>query len=287
MELYRAGTLIKTAGASLPNISRSVETTHYISLSNYFGTNIIEDDVVRITSAQNIENFFYITNGAVVEDDKTQIVVNTQPIKVNEESGYKEFRIASITKDVIYVEDKSLLEAKGYYDVQKYYLIKLDLEEESYYYRTSRTYSVTGTNFNLYKNYSDEICFVFNEGVTNSTITSVVFADWSSAFKLYNAVVSNNTIQNSQVETALPDLDGDRLSCLRFYILDEGNAAIGRAEIDDKTGKITFKSSLQKNEYIKVQIKMIVSGNDRTLGTEDDTQLELGVLNLGVKVISN
>ena len=65
-------------------------------------------------------------------------------------------------------------------------------------------------------------------------------------------------------------------------IVDEG--ASGKASIDS-TGKITISSSFGLDEYIKVVLKLYVSGSDRQFGENETnlTSIKLGEIRLGLK----
>ena len=89
------------------------------------------------------------------------------------------------------------------------------------------------------------------------------------------------TTANADLEGVLDNSKNNYLNYLEFIIdtASDPNAS-GNASIDDN-GTITYNDNFTYNEYIRVVVRMRVSGADRTFKTEDDTFIEMDTLRLG------
>ena len=233
-----------------------------------------ENDIVKISSCNGVgkNNFFYITTDDIkgntsLENDLT-------------------FKISVIEEDAIYVENASLLSSTGYYGVTKYYILRTDFsvenqvestENENYFhYRATRNYIVTGIVYQLQRDYSREIAFTLSKSEEEQEVTS-----WSNgSFTLYQGEVKTSSIEIGNT------VDVANISEYMKYSLDlekDSNVTLtmGQATITSEGG-ITLVKDFEEDQYIKVVIKMGVSGADRQIGGTDTTYLILDTLNLAL-----
>ncbi|MBQ8792367.1 MAG: hypothetical protein IJZ62_01980, partial [Clostridia bacterium] len=261
MTLTRDGETLKTASVSLSNTGSGAYKTFYISLSEKFGQNVQDGDIVQIISDSNVEKFYYITGEA------------------SNESG-KEFTIATISKDVIYLENADLLDDDNIADVTKYYIAKTteqsagaDTPEDkyddkyegaSYYYRVSRTYQVTAYYYTLEKAYDGSVA-----NVLSTSSSSFELSSWGDAF---NCLILDQ-YGSSSSGTASSDY-------LRFGLVSDGKSAVGKVKEIKQSGEIVLNEQLKANEYIKIKIELVVSGTDRD-GTETEYNADYIYFDLG------
>lgn len=265
MTLSRGGNIISNASVTASNTGKSYDKTEYISLSQYFGANVKEGDIVSINNAQNA-TFFYITK------ENTTGALN----------GATSFVIGNIENDYIYIENADLISLNSYYNVKKYYVMNCTIEGSSFSYQVERTYAVTGYYYKSVKEFIREIGFTINDADKDKTIS---LADWrNGAFTLREAINNQGVIEEASEENA--DIN---LSYLRFSIDSTTSTidgmTIGNAEIDEKTGTITLGDSFTESQYIKVVLQMAVSGKDRNIDTHEtgDAYHYLGTLNLSTE----
>ena len=270
----------KTTSVTVQNNGSSHPTTKYISLSQYFGVNVNQGDTITISKCDNsATEFYYVTNnsGAIVNNKKSFTTGITK----------LEYTISAITNDIIYVEDASLLSSTGYYGVTKYYIVATKFGDASseftFHYRAIRNYTVTGMVYKLDREYTKEIGFTINSAYNadSKTWSAADIGAWCSAFTLYQGSSTSGAIEKSTI-TITPDTIQNYL---RYSLkLDEDESTgmtMGKAEIDAKTGTIQLDPSFTTDQYIKVVIKMAVSGPDRNIeGTNDNTYITLATLNL-------
>lgn len=271
MALTRGETEKKKVSVTLQN-NNPFATTKYISLSQYFGFSVHEKDEIKISKCTDSQTEFFYMDYI---------------------SGYTTFKsegkltIKTIEQDVIFVEDATLLSSTHYYGVTKYYVLatKFGSEENNastFYYRATRNYTVTGIVYQLERNYTDEIGFKIESEYKNEAWTSAEISDWKSAFTLYKGTVEESSIIKGGIEE--PD---ETISSYLSYSLDLNNDSnstltMGKATIEGST--IKLDSSFKSDQYIKVVIKMGVSGPDRNIGGTDTTYLILDTLNLSTVV---
>ena len=92
---------------------------------------------------------------------------------------------------------------------------------------------------------------------------------------LTNATVANGLVKEEGYSDITKGYFGFSL------IVDEG--ASGKASIDS-TGKITISNSFGLDEYIKVVVKLYVSGTDRDFDKNENlSSIKLGEIRLGLK----
>lgn len=273
---------IGNATVTISNTGRDFLRTEYISLSQYFKKNVASGDKVTIKNYQ-YSKFFYIKEGnitgATTEEETTKTV---------------EFTIGNITNDYIYIEHSSLLEKNSYHNVTKYYIMncKIGSEENytTYSYQVSRDYYVTGYYYKMLQEFITEVGFTINATAGDSAN----IANWNAytaneityeAFSLRNAVYEDGVLDMSEEKSQ------ETYDYIKFFIDKSADTtsgmSIGSAEIGEDDGEITLGSTFNENQYIKVVLKMAVSGPDRILasakgadGAGDATYLTLGTLRL-------
>ena len=244
-------TIKEDVSVSLPRNNSTESTTQYISLSQYFGVNVVDGYTVEISAEDDINAFYYMTGDASADSE----VVDS-------------FTIAAITKDCIYLEKASLL-AGGNASVTKYYIASCTIDKTAFNYQVSRTYSVRGVYSGFSQGYTG---FVGNTIIQpNGETIEIPFANWAGgAFTFNGSSVSEPTN-------------------LRFEIVEEAGAVIGIASFkkdanNNPTSTLVLTKTLAANEYIKVRVLMAVSGEDRNISTISDENtiwLEVGQLRLG------
>lgn len=264
-------------------------TTKYISLSQYFGLNVNANDTIKIACTNTSTKFYYVINegtSVVNFTGYTSIDGDGNPVydKDENDNNIYVFTISTITYDVIYVEEATLLSATQYFGVTKYYILttKFGNQDDSaptFYYRATRNYTVTGIVYQLVRNYTDEIGFKISSSYDGTKWGKAELTNWKDAFILYEGKVTTSSIElGNEIE---PD-DSNYSSYFNYSLDLEGNPnsalQMGKAKIKGST--IELDSSFRPDQYIKVVIKMGVSGPDRTIGGTDTTYLILDTLNL-------
>lgn len=279
MELKRNEKSLKKTSVTLQNNNPFAKTS-YISLSQYFGINVNEGDIINISNCNGVDNsnFFYINSIDTTSDTTGKEVV----IDLS-------FTVSKIVYDAIYVENASLLSSTGYYGVTKYYILRTTFNNEegdSFHYRATRNYLVTGIVYQLQRDYSKEIAFTLKEGghVVYFKNEDGLNNGWSNgAFTLYQGEVKTASIEVGDVVSV------SDVSAYMKYSLDlekDNNVTLtmGQAAITSE-GTITLAGDFTQDQYIKVVIKMGVSGADRNISGEidDTTYLILDTLNLALE----
>ena len=286
----------RTVSRSITN-GRSVARTEYISISQLFGQNVNKGDEITIIPQDNNAQFYYVTN------DQYGNIINNHFVPATDEDGvllvssttgtYFVYRVengmqssvnnyidvSKITNDVVYVEDRSLIDnARKYYNVRKYYILDVTFTgdtggEITYTYRTSKNYVVTGYYFGLSRAIEGDMVMNLLGATNNDGVITSQFSQWNRSFTM--------TTANADLEGVLDNSKNNYLNYLEFIIdtASDPNAS-GNASIDDN-GTITYNDNFTYNEYIRVVVRMRVSGADRTFKTEDDTFIEMDTLRLG------
>ena len=274
-ELYNETPVI----VNISNTGNSWARTEYISISQYIGTNIRLGDEIQIVPRDQNATYYYTYNtssGAAIVTayDKYEVFATESgsfAIKhVNGEDTEVRISIEAISQDVIYVENASLLEARNYYNARKYYIVSVDFDgdgttEAPFNYRVSKNYYVTGKYFALQRNSTQEIipsitCMSKND--QGQWISSL--GQWSSTdyFSLHYAT------SELQSDSERKGLEANVLT----FTLDATDDASGNAEIN-ADGTITFYDSFTYDQYIKIIIRMKVSGPDRDISEDDNSGL--------------
>ena len=282
------------AVVSILNSGRSYKRTEYISISQYVGVNVNEKDRIVITPRDSNAEFYYVTN-----NDSGNVVNNRRIVEYNGNNYYlidpndnKEenntFTIESITKDVLYVEDSSLLQARNYHTARKYYVVKVEFKNEdgtsttntNFTYRVSKAYNVTGYYYKLERANTDTIMKLLSvnyDGDKGKWYTP--FADsgnvqgWTDSFTM-------NYATNKDFSKLTPDTVKNNYKNYLSFTLDDTDGGSGNASIDSSDYKIVYNSLFVYDEYIKIVIKMRVSGADRDFNTDDDTFIYMDTLRL-------
>lgn len=268
MYLYRGGSLYNETPAivDISNTGNSWARTEYISISQYIGTNVRVDDTIRIVRRDTNSTIYYVYNsGSSVRYYEYAPGSTNQVITIP---------IASITRDVIYVENASLLEARNYYNVRKYYIVSVSFggtASSAFNYRVSKNYYVTGKYFALQREYTAQDIIPLITCVSSGGRYVSYLSGWSDAFTLRPA---NSNLQ--------PNTSSDLTINTNYltFTLDATDGASGNAEVA-ANGTITFYDSFTYDQYINIIIRMKVSGADRDITEDDDCGLiTLGTLRL-------
>ncbi len=291
----------------LPNTSSNIATTKYESISAALGVYVEPDDEITISNVKDALGIYYITN-TTTRDPKTNLrdieQVSGKPTgQVWEDGdGNATFKIAKIDQDVVFVEDASLLGDYSY-SVTKHYIAQCEFgsktpttpettadestttpANQTYNYRVSADYEVTGFVYNLKKNYSGEIGFTINSTYTensgeNPKWSPATFAQWNSAFSLYNGITTNGG--KIEVDLGSQPINKDvALDYLSFKLDNKGGeTSLGNATID-ADGTIQLSNTFTPNQYIRVVVLMKVSGQERDAANNEGTKVILGELNL-------
>lgn len=284
------------AVVSISNSGRSYKRTEYISISQYVGVNVNEKDRIVITPRDSNAEFYYITNngsGNVINNRRTVEYNGTgyYLIDPNDNSERNNtFTIESITKDVLYIEDSSLLQTRNYHTARKYYVVKVEFENEdgstttntNFTYRVSKAYNVTGYYYKLERANTDTIMKLLSvnyDGDKGNNEWYTPFADsgtvdgWTNSFTM-------NYANSKDFSTTIADNEKDNYKTYLSFTLDDTDGGSGNASIDSSDYKIVYNSLFVYDEYIKIVIKMRVSGADRDFGTDDDTFIYMDTLRL-------
>lgn len=268
LEMQRGDTTY-TAPVSLSN-GRTVARTEYISISQQFGINVQVGDTVRIIPSDNNAEFYYITNNG------NGIVNNHYTVK-QDNNVYSivggDITISTITNDVVYIEDSSLIDnSNHYYSVRKYYVLSLTIGEGedaiNYTYRISKNYNVIGYFYNLQRAVPGDMIMnyltVKTDGDGNKYSS---FADWYDSFTMTTADSNLGNVSTTSTSTS----KGNYINYLTFTIDTTADPnASGNATIDNSSGTITYNSQFNESEYLRIVIRMKVSGLDRNISVDDD-----------------
>ena len=276
---------------SLTN-GQTIARTNYISISQQFGRNIQEGDEIRIVPLDNNAEFYYITNeGASIVNNHYVPASDGQALRTDENGNYylvrfgeensdSETRIAieTIQYDAIYVEDSSLIDnSSSYYNVRKYYVLSMT---GGYTYRISKNYYVTGYYYSLQRTEPGDIIMDYLTIHEENGIRYSDFNDWNEAFSM--------TIANADLEEEVISGSKSEYTMYLTFVIDsttDPNAS-GNATIDEN-GRITYTSEFNENEYLRIVIRMKVSGVDRDISIDDATPLEMDILRLAARSQSN
>lgn len=284
MTLERSGSIISSASVTVSNTGTNFNKTYYISLSQYFEMNVKQNDIVTIKEKTDGSyynaSFYYITGNAETvfkyfPDSKSteNNITNIDGDKANR------FKIDLIQSDVVYIDDASMLNPNMYYTTTKYYIINVNIGGKDYTYRKSKLYYVTGKYYKLSRDYETEIAYELNKPNGESNLTTGI-SGWfneSQTYPIYlqQAHIEKGIISATGRESGSPDY-------LKFSI-DPIDGASGKASIADN-GTITINKEFGEDEYIKVNIYMEVSGNDRDIEKDEDTTyILLGSVRLGLE----
>lgn len=263
--------IAQAKNVSLSNSGNSFTMTYYMSLSSKFNMNVKVGDKVQISNVRGgcvaMVAMYYITDAKA--DAATTALTFT--------GGTAEITIGIITQDKIFVDNALMLQANGYYTTTKYYILKYTEGVKDYYYRLSKMYYVTGKYYKMATQTSQiERVLTYIPGGGNNQTTQ--FATWSNSINLYSGLVSTTGISNGTAGQT-PDLNNLKIE------IDSSSGGSGNAEYIDKTGAIKLLSGWSTEQYIKVVVKMRVSGYDRYIPGENDTDnpgyVTLGTLILG------
>ena len=284
MTLERSGSIISSASVRVSNTGTNFNKTYCISLSQYFEMNVKQNDIVTIKEKTDGSyynaSFYYITGNAETvfkyfPDSKSteNNITNIDGDKANR------FKIDLIQSDVVYIDDASMLNPNMYYTTTKYYIINVNIGGKDYTYRKSKLYYVTGKYYKLSRDYETEIAYELNKPNGESNLTTGI-SGWfneSQTYPIYlqQAHIEKGIISATGRESGSPDY-------LKFSI-DPIDGASGKASIADN-GTITINKEFGEDEYIKVNIYMEVSGNDRDIEKDEDTTyILLGSVRLGLE----
>lgn len=281
MTLTRGGKVIENASVAISNTGTSYNRTEYISLSQYLKVNVKAGDTVTITNVQNVKGFYYINS---------ENATGKGTVVLNEATGTYTLTVRDIVSDYIYIENADLLSLKSYHDVVKYYVMVCKIGANEYSYQVSKHYYVTGYHYKMEQTFITEIGFTmtseerdYNSDGTLDRVVSI--NNWNSngeAFTLKQAQYKNGVVNTL-------DTDNTDFSYIQFSIDNSSSAisgmTIGNASIPNANdGTIILGSSFNENQYIKVVLKMAVSGEDRDItNAKDATYHYLGSLNLTTK----
>jgi len=199
------------------------------------------------------------------------------------------FYVSQVEEDYIYIENASLLYPNDYYNVEKHYIMQCKIGGNTYSYRVSRNYIVTGYYYQLENQYAlagnsvgftmnPDILIVEEDGTIAYPNAKVLIENWQDgSFKLKEAAYKDGAVSKAT--------EIDKLDYVSYRIEKSGSElaglTVGSATIDD-SGTITLGETFNENQYIKVALDMPVSGTDRILGNGDasETLHNLGTLDL-------
>lgn len=298
---------------NINNTGYSWARTVYISISQYLRTNIKIGDELEIIPRDQNATFYYVYNTAddineeivstsyyqynvYLPEDSETFAINLVEDKTDNTDGSQttdnetgstsltaadadRISITSIKDDIIYVENASLLEARQYYNVRKYYIVSIDFggqgTDTPFNYRVSKNYFVTGKYYALQRESTLEIIpFVTLDGGEGSRTSTITKLGWGDAFSLLYANSNLDVNRDNPQDIA-------NYTNYFTFTLDATDGASGNAEVD-AAGTITFFDSFTYDQYIKIIIRMKVSGTDRDINNDSDASglLTLGTLNL-------
>ncbi len=284
MYLYRDDSLYNNTPAivDISNTGNSWARTEYISISQYLRTNVQLGDEIQIVPRDQNATFYYVyNNGASATYYQYQVFAKADGSLAIKQAGRPNIEcnilIREIAQDVIYVENASLLEARNYYNVRKYYIVSVNFggsgSATPFNYRVSKNYYVTGRYFMLQRNYTAQDIIPSINCTEYQGQRISLLAQWSGTayFSLHYATSelqpdTTNTIGLSSAASVLT------------FTLDATDGASGNAEVSDN-GTITFYNSFTYDQYVKIIIRMKVSGADREI-SDDGGLVTLGTLKL-------
>ncbi|MBE7073593.1 MAG: hypothetical protein E7379_00640 [Clostridiales bacterium] len=265
------------ASISLQNTSATY-ATKYISLSEKLGVNVQDGWTVDVSipEGENGAYAFYYAELAEKSFLYWNDSISKYVIPDGAAVGYKDSRkatitIATITEDIIYIENENLLNSDAVASITQYYVVKYTKDSSNYYYRVSRNYNVTPYYSSIEKAYDGTIDRVIRSGATTSD-----YSDWGSAVKLY--------CTNQDGTKTSASYDADKIFVDLVY---DDESAVGNVDSINGT-TINFKDPLQENEYISIKIYLRVTGGRLDIAdkNKDYRNFDLGdegIINLGVK----
>jgi len=267
---------------SLQNTGYSWARTYYVSLSQYLGINVKLNDEIKISSVSNrYTQFFYIKNG-----NSENLEEKTGKITLQESDNTYNFIVSAIQNDIAFVENIERLGSNNYFGINKYYIVngKYSNDETVYAYRFTANYTVTGYAYVLQK-LQTPIAFTIDIKDAGSTESeyNVRLENWmTDAFKLKRATISNGSITIGEDVSV-----SDKLQYFSFAIEespDSSGSSVGNAKIT-ADGVLTIPKSFTRDQYVKIQILMKVSGKDRNIGNDEtgDGKVILGTVNVSLK----
>lgn len=267
---------------SLQNTGYSWARTYYVSLSQYLGINVKLNDEIKISSVSNrYTQFFYIKNG-----NSENLEEKTGKITLQESDNTYNFIVSAIQNDIAFVENIERLGSNNYFGINKYYIVngKYSNDENVYAYRFTANYTVTGYAYVLQK-LQTPIAFTIDIKDAGSTESeyNIRLEKWmTDAFKLKRATISNGSITIGEDVSV-----SDKLQYFSFAIEespDSSGSSVGNAKIT-ADGVLTIPKSFTRDQYVKIQILMKVSGKDRNIGNDEtgDGKVILGTVNVSLK----
>ena len=267
MTLKRGGTPVNSSPSvvSISTAEMQCPRTEYISISEYIGTNVLAGDTLEISITNGSAEFFYVS-GAGISQSLTFF------------DGKTTFLISTITRDIAFVEDVSLLEGNNVHQLTKYYIVQPFTTTDgnpdtSYSYKISVVYGLTG--------YYNQISTSTSE--TNMGEITMQASETAEGLSL-DALKDFYTIYIDAVGTEAVADDAGRL------VFEIDSTATPNAHIEGD--KIIFEENYNfEQDYLKIIVKMRISGTERSANTdeliematvylrvnlENDTQLEEG-----------
>ena len=262
-----------------------METCTALASNQYFKSVI--DEIIPIST--NAE-FYYVYNDSSSQTTYYHYRANELGIYelLNGEGIIVEdnmITLSAITNDVIYIENASLLTTK-YTQVRKYYVASADFSSgestentsSAFTYRIHKDYLVTGTFFSLQRQNAN--LYTMKASVKEGVLTSSL-EEWASdTISLYFA--DHDLLSTIQAETYYEELKEFYKALPQFltFTLDPTEGASGAAEIAEN-GTITFYDEFTYQQYLKIRIRMKVSGADRDITKDDNCgTIELGTINV-------
>lgn len=196
------------------------------------------------------------------------------------------FIVSAIQNDIAFVENIERLGSNNYFGINKYYIVngKYSNDENVYAYRFTANYTVTGYAYVLQK-LQTPIAFTIDIKDAGSTESeyNIRLEKWmTDAFKLKRATISNGSITIGEDVSV-----SDKLQYFSFAIEespDSSGSSVGNAKIT-ADGVLTIPKSFTRDQYVKIQILMKVSGKDRNIGNDEtgDGKVILGTVNVSLK----
>ncbi len=288
LNLYRDNRLVNSTPAvvTLDNLGRNYARTEYISLSSYLGINVQKDDQIEIIPRDEFATFYYVTNTS------NGTIVNNKKTPTSSGSGYivnGRFTISAIKNDIVYVEHANLL-SNNYYNVTKSYIVSIIFDgttNQPFNYRVSKEYDVTGVFYSMLSASSDTTMNVLRVDDRNASPLITSYINWAQYAMIFTKATDGDfTLEEANIRgdgtstTDLPD-DVDNVTDILTFSLDRTEGGSGNASIDED-GKITYNSYFEYGEYLRVIVRMKVSGTDRNITVDDGCGTRnLGYLRLG------
>ena len=288
LNLYRDNRLVNSTPAvvTLDNLGRNYARTEYISLSSYLGINVQKDDQIEIIPRDEFATFYYVTNTS------NGTIVNNRKAPISSGSGYivnGRFTISAIKNDIVYVEHANLL-SNNYYNVTKSYIVSIIFDgttNQPFNYRVSKEYDVTGVFYSMLSASSDTTMNVLRVDDRNASPLITSYINWAQYAMIFTKATDGDfTLEEANIRgdgtstTDLPD-DVDNVTDILTFSLDRTEGGSGNASIDED-GTITYNSYFEYGEYLRVIVRMKVSGTDRNITVDDGCGTRnLGYLRLG------